>query len=249
MYTSHLLVGNDTDDDDNDDDDDDTDSQQIVEEDKAIDAGDQSTSKKASRKIKFISKVHDNHSQFCTEKEATADAKSIKSSTSSKSGIRRSISYLSKRKTTKADRDDVTKRKENVSKGLDKFLQTVEDRGPVPKEDGRSVVSAVRSSEVSKKRASDLKKKQLKDRMEQQHTENVATSGKGAKPSLAESLERFSKPRRTSSHGSSDARSVISAPARPLLQRQDSHSDPKRPVVSLRETHFSKKLRKMSFAF
>jgi hypothetical protein len=107
----------------------------------------------------------------------------------------------------------------------------------------------VRSSEVSKKRASDLKKKQLKDRMEQQDTENVATSRNGSKPSLAESLERFSTPRRTSSHGSSDARSVISAPARSLLRRQDSQSDPKRPVVSLRETRFSKKLRKMSFAF
>jgi hypothetical protein len=76
---------------------------------------------------KFISKAgHDNHSQSIgepsTEKDAASDAKSIKSSTSSKSGIRRTISYLTKRKITKADRDDVTKRKENVSKGLDKFL-------------------------------------------------------------------------------------------------------------------------------
>jgi hypothetical protein len=74
---------------------------------------------------------------------------------------------------------------------LDKFLQAVEDRRPILKEDRRSVVSAVRSSEVSKKRASELKKKQLKERMEQQHTQDVATVEKEPNPAWRKVWSNF----------------------------------------------------------
>jgi hypothetical protein len=147
--------------------------------------------------------------------------------------VRRKRSYLP-RNTAKGDKYNSKEQRDSIKSSLDKFLEKMDDTGPIIKDDNRSVYSAIQDND-RKKRIRDRKREELgTTRIRRIPRQNSRTTARGVERQASDDDDNVS---------------VSSAPMFSSRQARKRLEEQTRPVVNLKETNFSTKLHKLHVAF
>jgi hypothetical protein len=159
----------------------------------------------------------------------------VNTSIGAENGIRalRKRSYLP-RNTARGDEYNSKEQRDSIKSSLDRFLDHMDDTGPIIKDDNRSVYSEIQDKDRTKRIRNRKREESGTTRIRRIPRQKSRTNTRG--------IERHAS-------DDDDNMSVSSAPMFSSKQAKKRLQEQNRPVINLKDTHFSTKLHKLDVAF